>query len=137
MKVQQFANLKDNRLVPLIPNRKYEIPQDRFVIREQSSIRILLKRDILFCQSSSNYTIINFENGERIVLSKCLKQIEQQLCDPNFMRIHASFLVNLDYLLRINLSPSKTVLLQNQISLPISKSRFPALTKLFTIRTKR
>ncbi len=76
---------------------------------------------ILFCEANSNYCRIFCADGREILLAKTLKNIEEQLVATNlFHRIHKSYLVNLNYILRLNKSGSLEVELQNGIKLPVS-----------------
>ena len=53
-------------------------------------------KDIVFCEASSNYTIIYLKNLRNEIVSKTLKEVEAALVGNNFFRIHKSYLVNLD-----------------------------------------
>jgi two-component system LytT family response regulator len=60
-------------------------------------------------------------DGREILLAKTLKNIEEQLAATIlFHRIHKSYLVNLNYILRLNKSGSLEVELHNGIKLPVS-----------------
>ena len=76
---------------------------------------------ILFCEANSNYCRIFCSDGREILLAKTLKNIEEQLASTNlFHRIHKSYLVNLNYILKLNKTGSLEVELQNGIRLPVS-----------------
>jgi len=76
---------------------------------------------ILFCEANSNYCRIFCVDGREILLAKTLKNIHEQLVPTKlFHRIHKSYLVNLNYILRLNKSGSLEVELQNGIKLPVS-----------------
>lgn len=76
---------------------------------------------ILFCEANSNYCRIFCVDGREILLAKTLKNIQEQLVQTNlFHRIHKSYLVNLNYILRLNKSGSLEVELQNGVKLPVS-----------------
>ena len=76
---------------------------------------------ILYCEANSNYCKIFCIDGREILLSKTLKNIEEQLTATTlFQRIHKSYLVNLNYIVRLNKSASLEVELYNGIKLPVS-----------------
>jgi len=76
---------------------------------------------ILFCEANSNYCRIFCIDGREILLAKTLKNIQEQLIQTNlFHRIHKSYLVNLNYILRLNKSGTLEVELHNGIKLPVS-----------------
>ena len=71
--------------------------------------------------ANSNYCRIFCVDGRDILLAKTLKNIHEQLIPTNlFHRIHKSYLVNLNYILRLNKAGSLEVELQNGIKLPVS-----------------
>ena len=76
---------------------------------------------ILYCEANSNYCRIFCVDGRDILLAKTLKSIDEQLIPTNlFHRIHKSYLVNLNYILRLNKAGSLEVELQNGVKLPVS-----------------
>lgn len=76
---------------------------------------------ILYCEANSNYCRIFCVDGRDILLAKTLKNIHEQLIPTNlFNRIHKSYLVNLNYILRLNKAGSLEVELQNGVKLPVS-----------------
>jgi two-component system LytT family response regulator len=76
---------------------------------------------ILYCEANSNYCRIFCTDGKEILLAKTLKTIQEQLLQSNlFHRIHKSYLVNLNYIVRLNKTGSLEVELQNGVKLPVS-----------------
>src|SRR5690606_33305789 len=53
--------------------------------------------DIVRCQADVNYTHIHCVDGRKYTVSKTLKHYEQLLPPQQFLRIHNSHLINLDY----------------------------------------
>jgi two-component system, LytTR family, response regulator len=52
--------------------------------------------DIISCESDDNYTVFLLKNKRKIVVSSTLKEIEEILEDHHFIRVHRSYLVNLN-----------------------------------------
>jgi two-component system LytT family response regulator len=52
-------------------------------------------RDIMHCSSESNYTTIHMANGDKILVTRTLKEIEESTNSPDFFRVHNSHFVNL------------------------------------------
>ena len=52
-------------------------------------------KDIMHCKSESNYTTIYMLNGEQIVVTRTLKEIEESVNSTEFFRVHNSHFVNL------------------------------------------
>lgn len=55
--------------------------------------------EIIRAESQSNYSIVYFTNRPKQVITKTLKELEEQLSDYHFLRVHHSHLVNLDYVI--------------------------------------
>jgi two-component system LytT family response regulator len=53
--------------------------------------------EIIYCEASSNYTNFHFTNRPLICASKPIHEYEELLQDSNFVRIHKSFVVNLEH----------------------------------------
>lgn len=83
---------------------------------------IVSKSDIVFLKSNSNYCEVFFVNGDKLLCSQTLKSIMEKINTSNFYRIHASYLINLDFLTAINASYT-FVKLQQEIEIPISRSK--------------
>lgn len=56
--------------------------------------------DIVCCEASSNYSIFYLANGNKLMVSKPTKEYEHTLMNANFVRVHHSYIVNLDYVIR-------------------------------------
>ncbi|MFT4777577.1 MAG: two-component system LytT family response regulator [Flavobacteriales bacterium] len=52
------------------------------------------QKEILFVKASGSYSVIHLANGDKLVLSKNLKAVEQLLDQDNFVRAHNSFVIN-------------------------------------------
>ena len=56
--------------------------------------------DIVCCEAASNYSIFSLANGDRLMVSKPTKEFEQVLLAADFIRVHHSYIVNLQYVTR-------------------------------------
>jgi two-component system LytT family response regulator len=80
--------------------------------KDQSSFKLALStmegfffyepKDILKCEGDDNYTHFYFVNSKPLIVSKTLKEFEDILIDYGFMRVHKSFLVNMQYVVRLD-----------------------------------
>lgn len=59
---------------------------------------ILVKiKEIIRCQSESNYTTLFLPKGDKIVVTKTLKDFDEMLTPLGFFRIHQSHLINMAF----------------------------------------
>ena len=96
----------------------------KICISTKSGIDYLETDTIIFLESKSNYTSILLDGGRTILVSRGLKEFEEELCHANinFMRVHNSYIVNLQKVSRYLKNTDHIVLLNDQ-KIPLAKSR--------------
>lgn len=95
--------------------------------------------DIILCKADGNYTHINLKNKD-VVVTRTLKEFEELLSDYNFLRIHRSYLINLDHILKYNRThqlpdvegDGGSVTLSNNLEVPVSREKRRTLLDLFS-----
>lgn len=88
--------------------------------------------DIVYCEASGNYTVLYFTKDHNELISRKLKQIETVL--PNtFFRLGRSYVVNLNYLYKVNRKTKTCELLKDgeKFKLTVSKAAIRELDTLF------
>lgn len=120
------AKVSKTKLIPLSISPPYDISDMKLIIKERGKIQFIHKTEIEYCESDSNYCIIHLQSGKKMIISKCLKQVSNDLTTPNFKRIHSKYLINLAFLDQIDIS-NKKVTMSNGAALPISRARYKDL----------
>ncbi|WP_088341313.1 LytR/AlgR family response regulator transcription factor [Robiginitalea sediminis] len=90
--------------------------------------------EILYLKADNNATDFFLRDGSCVSAFKTLKSFEDQL-PGNFVRIHQSFILNRDYISRINYGKSRCTLRFGKAELPFSRGYKPnvdALKELLT-----
>ena len=109
---------------------RFEDAMKRISLRmEQSWVRIRTKRgteriaasDILYLESSLKHTVFHMADGTAAEYSALMREIEKQLSDVMFVRIHKSYIVNVRTIARYN---SRCVELENGQRLAISRTYY-------------
>ena len=95
----------------------------RIVLKTSEAINIVDVSDITYCRSESNYTTFYFINGTKIMISKVLKEYEELLSEYGFFRPHHSFLVNLQYISKLDKSDGGFLILKDKTEIPVSLRR--------------
>ncbi|MCD4664085.1 MAG: LytTR family DNA-binding domain-containing protein [Bacteroidales bacterium] len=80
-------------------------------------------KEINRCESDNNYTNIFLNDGERILVSRTLKDYDEMLSPFNFFRIHKSHLINLAYLKRYKKGEGGYVIMEDGSELEVSRRR--------------
>ncbi len=118
--------LQDQVLIPKISmaaDGKITIPQ-------QDGFEVLEINKILYCQADDNYTKIFLDQGQKLV-SKTLKYFEDTLKDKGFVRIHKSYLVNVNEITRYKKGKGGSVELSSGKQLSVSAGKKGQLLDYF------
>jgi two-component system LytT family response regulator len=87
---------------------------------------------IVYCESDSNYTQFFLTTGEKIVVSKTLKDVEEILSGSDFFRIHASFLVNMKHVAKFTRGDGGYVVMSNNQHLTVSRKKKEDFFEMFS-----
>lgn len=84
---------------------------------------------IISCDSDSNYTIIRLKNKEKLVVSRTLKDVEELLEDHAFTRVHHSYLVNLNEVVKYVKGEGGYLVMSDGSAIDVSRSKKEILLK--------
>lgn len=90
-------------------------------IKSNGDYHFVNPKDIIYLKADNNTTDFYLKNGKIISAFKTLKYYEQ-LLPFYFFRIHHSYLINIEYVSRINLGKCNCYLDNNEIVLPFSRT---------------
>ena len=106
--------MQKNALTGRIQNEKIALPQ-------QQEIRYVFVNEIMRCEADDNYTNFYLANGERILISKSLKEYADLLTPHGFLRTHQSHLINPAFVKSWLKEDGGVLLIQNGDKIPVSK----------------
>lgn len=102
-------------------------------IRQPKSSRICLATfegmefinidDISHCEASGSYTSFKLVNGQKLLVSKHLKEYENLLGEHHFLRVHNSFLINLKEVKKYFKSDGGYIVMNNDDTVSISRGK--------------
>ncbi len=98
--------------------------EDFIFVKSNLKKRKVFLSELKYIEALGDYVKLVTEHDSLVVLST-MKAFEQLLPEDRFLRIHKSYIVNLDKVQRYN---SKQIELENQ-SLPLSRNRKVALVE--------
>ncbi|MBI3220178.1 MAG: response regulator transcription factor [Bacteroidetes bacterium] len=123
----------DPRIEQFVMNLKNTHSQNYKLALPTSSGLIFVKvSDILYCEASSNYTILYFADGKKQLVTRTLKEYEDLLTDCDFYRIHNSYLVNMNCVKQYIRGEGGQIVLSNNTVLDVSKRKKEAFLRLFS-----
>lgn len=108
-------------------NQELSETLDRISVKDGTKIHIVMVADILYAQAYGDYVTL-FTSTGKYVKEVTMKYLEANLPDT-FVRIHRSYIVNIGYIVRIELFGKQThqVRLKNNTCLRISSNGYKLL----------
>ena len=92
----------------------------KLAVNTTESLTLLSINEIVRCESNRNYTFIYLEGKKKLIVSKTLMEFEEVLGKYNFIRIHKSHLINMNYIDRYVKSEGGYMVLTDGTRLPVA-----------------
>ncbi|MCB0492084.1 MAG: response regulator transcription factor [Cyclobacteriaceae bacterium] len=102
----------------------------KIVLRELDTLHVIQLDEILWCNADGSYSIFYLTGGRKIMVSQHLKEFEDLLSPNGFFRVHRAHLVNLNKVRKFTKSEGGTILLEENISLPVSVRKRERLAEM-------
>lgn len=100
----------------------------RIVVKEGNTIKVIPVKDVLYLEAASDYVKVHTQ--DRYYLKHgTMHHFEEVLTPSNFVRVHRSYLLNLEYINKLELyeKGGHCVILKNNAVIPVSKSGYMRL----------
>lgn len=111
----------DDKAVTLLQTENTKDKPLIICVKSYGDYRYIEAKDICYLQADNNSTDIHLNTGEMITAFKTLKHFEGLLTYP-FVRIHNSYIVNIEYVSRIHTGNAVCHIKNTTTKLPFSKS---------------
>jgi two-component system LytT family response regulator len=121
---------KENILEDRILKSKMNSAEGKITLPQQDGFQVLNVSDILYCKADDNYTEVYLEN-KKLLVSKTLKYFEEALGNYAFARIHKSYLVNVNEVIKYRKGKGGSVIVSNGKELLVSASKKRQLLSYF------
>ncbi|MBM3437045.1 MAG: response regulator transcription factor, partial [Bacteroidetes bacterium] len=113
-------------------NLKSENKQHKkIILKTAENIHLLDVKNIISCESDGPYTTVHSASGEKILVSKTLRDYEDMLGDCGFYRVHKSFLINLWQIKRFERQDGGSIVMNNELKIPVASRKRDELLLLF------
>ena len=123
----------DSSLFPklIFEARKAASPLERILIRDGSGVHVIAAAKIDYLEAQDDYVCIKCQ-GKEYLKQETLNDLENSLDPHQFVRIHRSYVLNLDRLKKLELftKDSRIAVLTDGARLPVSKSGYARLKPL-------
>ena len=106
-------------------------PLARILVKDRANVYIIAVEDIIYFEAQDDY--VHIQTREKAFLKKeTLSHLEKLLDDRLFIRIHRSYMLNIDFLSKIEpyAKDSRIAILKSGQTLPVSRSGYSNLLHL-------
>lgn len=97
------------------------------IVNKKGSYKISLK-DILYVESKARVVNIYLKSQEIITFYSKLEDFFHRLQDERFLRSHKSYIVNMDYILKIE---DRYIFMENNTNIPISSANMTEIKEVY------
>jgi two-component system LytT family response regulator len=115
-KEQQHSQIEDY----IVKLNTLDIEGKNIIIDIENGFVVENTKNIEYCVADQSYSYIYTNRGNKIIVSKPLKYLEELLPDKQFYRTHKSYLVNIHYIKQFVKADENYVLLKSDIKIPVS-----------------
>ncbi|WP_419213379.1 LytR/AlgR family response regulator transcription factor [Maribacter sp. X9] len=124
VKIKKFnaKHFTVERLETALQNFNLRSNQKRITLNTDGKLLFLDSDEILYAESDGNYSTIFLTDGQKIVLTKKLKEVNELLPSDSFFRIHNSYIINLNKIKEF-LKTDGYVVLKSNHKIPVSRQK--------------
>ncbi len=96
-----------------------------------NGFEVVEAEEIVFCKAEENFTRFLLNSGREVMICRALKYYQDILEPLDFLRIHKSYLINLQHVRKYNKGRGGDVTMVNEAELPVSPTKKDALLDYF------
>jgi two-component system LytT family response regulator len=118
----------------LLENLSIENKQlKKIVLPTMEGFDVIQLKDIIHCQANDNLTDFYLNNGNKKTVCKTLKFFEDALSDFDFLRVHKSHLININYVKSYHKGKVGDIKLSNGSVVPLSLKKKELFVNKFSL----
>ncbi|WP_396636057.1 LytR/AlgR family response regulator transcription factor [Maribacter sp. R77961] len=124
IKIKKFnsKNFTAEKLEQILLNFNSNLVNKKITLNTDGKLLFLESDEILYAESDGNYSTIFLADGQKIVLTKKLKEVNALLPQDSFFRIHNSYVINLNKIKEF-LKTDGYVVLKSNHKIPVSRQK--------------
>lgn len=92
-------------------------------------LQIIPVDSIISCASNSNYTILSLKENQKLIVSRTLKDIGEMLEEYSFLRVHHSYIVNMNEIRKYIRGEGGSLIMSDGSAIDVSRSKKELLLK--------
>lgn len=111
---------------------KLDKGKDKLLVYKNDRLIPIEIGEIIKLKAENQYVSIHTQDGKKLISSKPLSHFENELDPQKFVRVHHSYIINLDHILNIKTGINPFVLMKNEESIPVSRRKKKELLEKFS-----
>jgi two-component system LytT family response regulator len=123
VKEKRQQSISNENILQLLGNLKSDDPEQKIGLPTKEGFDFVPIKNIMYCVAEGNYTFIHLDQQKPALVTRSLKLIQQALPEKLFFRVHASHIINRTYLDKYIRGDGGYVLMGDQKSLSVARSK--------------
>ncbi|MBK8228632.1 MAG: response regulator transcription factor [Flavobacteriales bacterium] len=111
------------RMQRMLEDVKSGITPDRLSVPTLHGFELVKVAEIVWCEAVNYYTVLHMTGGQQIAITRSLKEVEETLEGPDFIRIHRSHTINLKHLTKYIKGSGGQVVMSDGKTLDVARLR--------------
>ena len=104
---------------------------EKIALPHQDGVIFVELKNVLYCEADNNYTWFYVANGQKYLVSKTLRDIQDTLEERNFLRVSRQHLINLDHIAKFMKGEGSYVIMTDGQSITVARSQKEKLVERF------
>ncbi|MGB1211313.1 LytTR family two component transcriptional regulator [Lacinutrix venerupis] len=123
-KIKKFRSriVNSDKIEDILINFTNTKNKKKITINTDGKLLFLNIEDILFAESDGNYSTIFLNDGQKVLVTKKLKEVNALLPEGDFFRIHNSYVINLSKIKEF-LKTDGYVIMESNHKIPVARQR--------------
>ncbi|WP_034060914.1 LytR/AlgR family response regulator transcription factor [Lacinutrix jangbogonensis] len=124
LKIKKFRSrvINSDKIEDLLINFTNTKNKKKITINTDGKLLFINIEDILFVESDGNYSTIFLNDGQKVLVTKKLKEVNALLPEGDFFRIHNSYVINLSKIKEF-LKTDGYVVMESNHKIPVARQR--------------
>jgi two-component system LytT family response regulator len=104
-------------------------PVNKIALPTMEGLQMIPVDSIISCESDDNYTNIKLKSGKKLLVTRSLKEIEESLEQHSFIRVHRSYLVNMNEIEKYIKGEGGYLVMSDGTSIDVARNKKEVLLK--------
>ena len=104
-------------------------PVNKIALPTMEGLQMIPIQTIISCESDDNYTHLKLKNGKKLLVTRSLKDMEESLEQHSFIRVHRSYLVNLNEIEKYIKGEGGYLVMSDGVSIDVARNKKEILLK--------